>query len=328
MTNKKKLLKAFMAKQAKGYTPFSAWTHYPEIDRNPQAISRVSYDFARQYDLDFIKTMSNGMYTVEDYGVDLDFSDIAKGGVAQVKTTPIHSYQDWREVPDLGVDQAPAFQRELEHLERLVELTKGDIPVVVTVHSPLTTANKLCQGQVDQYIEADGEGYLLQALERLTRPTIEFVQLALSKGADGVYLASQMASHDKLSPQAYQKYGVPFDLKIIEAADAAWLNTMHIHGTNIMFDLIKDYPLPIINWHIGESKPELREGIQETAKFIMGGLRREAITQADWSTLEDQVAQAKAINQADNRILLTPGCVIRQPFSKETLARLRDLIRS
>ncbi|KAA9240641.1 MULTISPECIES: uroporphyrinogen decarboxylase family protein [Aerococcus] len=328
MTDKKKLLKTFMAKQVTDYTPFSAWTHYPEIDREPQAISQATYDFARQFDLDFIKTMSNGMYTVEDYGVDLDFSAIAKGGVAQVKATPIHYYQDWREVPELSVGQAPAFQRELEHLERLVELTKGEIPLVVTVHSPLTTANKLCQGQIDQYIEADGEGYLLQALERLTRPTIEFVQLALSKGADGIYLASQMASHDKLSPQTYQKYGIPFDLKIIEAAESGWLNTLHIHGANIMFDLLKDYPLPIINWHIGESKPELEEGIQETDKFIMGGLRREAITQADWPTLKDQLAQAKAINQTDNRILLTPGCVIRQPFSEETLARLRDLIRS
>ena len=95
-----------------------------------------------------------------------------------------------------------------------------------------------------------------------------------------------------------------------------------------MFDLLKDYPLPVINWHIGESKPELEEGIQETDQFIMGGLRREAITQADWSTLEGQLAQAKTINQTDNRILLTPGCVIRQPFSKETLGQLRDLIRS
>lgn len=38
----------------------------------------MTYDFYREYDLDFIKTMNNGMYGVECFGCKIDYSDIEK----------------------------------------------------------------------------------------------------------------------------------------------------------------------------------------------------------------------------------------------------------
>ena len=79
--------------------PFSFWTHLPEIDRNPEKVAQTTYDIYKQYDLDFVKTMNNGMYAVEDYGTDIDFSEVAKGGVAKVVSTPINRYEDWATLP-------------------------------------------------------------------------------------------------------------------------------------------------------------------------------------------------------------------------------------
>ena len=40
--------------------------------------------FAQRLDLDVVKSMPNGFYCVEDWGCELDFSDVARGGVGRV----------------------------------------------------------------------------------------------------------------------------------------------------------------------------------------------------------------------------------------------------
>ena len=70
--------------------PFSFWTHLPEIDRLPKEVAQATYDMYKQYDLDFIKTMNNGMYAVEDYRTQVDFSD---GLIASTRGSWSHA--DW-----------------------------------------------------------------------------------------------------------------------------------------------------------------------------------------------------------------------------------------
>lgn len=95
---------------------FSFWTHVSEKDRNPEQIAEETYALFKKYDLDFIKTMNNGMYAVEDYGCRIDFSEVAAGGVAKVVETPIQSYEDWADVPEMSIEEG-ALARELKHLD-------------------------------------------------------------------------------------------------------------------------------------------------------------------------------------------------------------------
>lgn len=324
--NKTEKMKSILANNYQGPTPFSFWTHYPECDREPEKIAQVSYDLYKDFDLDFLKTMNNGMYAIEDYGAKVDFSEIETGGVAKVVETPINSYEDWANVPLLDLKTASILQRELDYLKRLLALTKGDVPVLMTVFSPITTADKLAGGQLKDHIQQDESGILLAAIQRIAQTTADLAKEAIELGADGIYLASQMSSTDKVSVTDYEKYGKPFDLQVIEAASDGWMNTVHIHGENIMFDLLKDYPLPIINWHIGETKPELLEGLKASGKIVMGGIERMDITANDREALKTQITRDIKDTQGLNKLLLTPGCVIRRPFDTETIRFIQGLL--
>ena len=64
--------------------PYGFWTHMPGIDLDPERLAAETAAFAARYDLDFVKSMSNGLYCVEDWGAKCDFSEIERGGVARV----------------------------------------------------------------------------------------------------------------------------------------------------------------------------------------------------------------------------------------------------
>lgn len=316
--NKNEKIRKLLEGEFTGEVPFSFWTHFPDIDRNPKQIAQATYDLYQQFDLDLIKTMNNGMYATEDYGAIIDYSEIKNGGIAKILETPIKNYFDWKNLPELTIFSAPAIQRELEYLKRIVELVDGEVPILMTIFSPLTTADKLSQGKILEHIRQDSEGYLRSALDKIATLTAEIAKEAIKLGASGVYFASQMASYDKLSAKDYLIYGKPYDLKVLEGSEGGWVNAIHVHGSNIMFDILRDYPVQLFNWHIWESLPEPKEAQFYTGKVIMGGLNRMDVTHNKFNELHHQIY--RVITETNGKgLILTPGCVIRHPFSDETL---------
>lgn len=316
--NKHEKLKRVLAGEFVGEVPFSFWTHLPEIDREPEKIAQATADLAKKYDLDLVKTMNNGMYATEDYGCVVDYSEVARGGVVRMVETPIQSYEDWAKLPELELATAAVLQRELDYLKRTLDLLDGETPVLMTVFSPITTADKLAKGAIRSYIEQDKEGYLHQALGRIAAVTAELAAEAIKLGAAGVYFASQASSYDILSAQQYAAYGKPYDLQVLAGANAGWLNAIHAHGDNIMFDLLRDYPVQLFNWHVWESLPEPREAQVYTGKTILGGLNRMDVTNERFNELQHQIYRVLTETEG-KQVILTPGCVIRHPFSDDTI---------
>ena len=93
---KKERIQAAIRGEKPDKMPYSFWTHMPGTDLDPEAISQKTYEFYKKYDFDFVKTMNNGMYAIEDFGCTVDYSEIVKGGVAKVVSTPISCAADWR----------------------------------------------------------------------------------------------------------------------------------------------------------------------------------------------------------------------------------------
>src|SRR5688572_18384986 len=159
--------------------PYGFWTHLPGIDLDPQRLARETADFARRFDLDFIKSMPNGLYCVEDWGCVCDYSDIEKGGVAKVVETAVESLADWDALERVAVIRG-SFGRELEHLGSLVRQS-GGVPVLATAFSPLTIAGKLSNGVSREHAARDPAA-LVRGLEVITEVTCAFVRETIRSG--------------------------------------------------------------------------------------------------------------------------------------------------
>ncbi|MGF6906091.1 hypothetical protein [Fusobacterium sp. PH5-44] len=86
--NKKERIKAAIEGSSVDKIPYSFWSHFPKEDLDPVKLAKKTYDFYKEYDIDFVKTMNNGMYSVEDFGCVVDFSQIENGGVAAPAAMP------------------------------------------------------------------------------------------------------------------------------------------------------------------------------------------------------------------------------------------------
>ena len=321
--NKKERIYSAIHSQPTDRIPYSFWSHLPDFDLDPVALADETYKFYKAYDLDFIKTMNNGMYAIEDFGCTVDYSGISIGGVAKIISTPIKTAEDWSSITPRSHTEG-SLARELFSLKLLLEKTKDeDVPVIFTVFSPITIADKLCGQKVLEYIENGYGEQVKLALNAITETTAQLAKAAIDMGADGVFFASQMSTYDTTDVALYEVYGKPYDLEVLKAASGGWMNTLHAHGSNIMFDLLCDYPVDIFNWHAWETLPAIDEAQCLTGKCLMGGLDRRDITTCNRNAIRNQIFHATRMT-GGRGLILTPGCVIRYPLNDSMLAYIRN----
>ena len=113
-----------------------------------------------------------------------------------------------------------------------------------------------------------------------------------------------------LSEEEYCSFGAYYDLQILEAANKLWLNLCHIHGENIMFNMISTYPVQVFNWHDRQTPPSLDQAQLIVAGVVCGGLQQ-------WNTMAigtpvDVANEAAQAIQSTNgkRLILGTGCVL------------------
>lgn len=320
--NKKERIRAAVEGRRPDRLPYSLWTHLPGIDLDPVLLAEKTYEFYKTYDVDFIKTMNNGMYAIEDFGCEIDYSEIKKGGVAKVISTPVSQPEDWQKVTFCPFTEG-SLARELSSLCLLLKKLEGEeVPVIFTTFSPITIADKLSSGKVVEHIRAGHGEAVKKALAIIADTTAALAAEAIRLGADGIFYASQMSCYDKMTLEEYAEYGRPYDLQVLEAAKDGWCNTIHIHGSNVMFEILKDYPVPVLNWHVWETLPDLDEAYALTGKCLMGGLDRRAITSRDYNAIQHQIYESFKRLGGMHQIL-TPGCVIRYPLDEEVLSYVK-----
>ena len=71
-----------------------------------------------------------------------------------------------------------------------------------------------------------------------TERTVGFIQAAKATGLAGIYYAVQMANYGDLSEAEYREFGEPYDRRILAAAGDLPFNLVHLHGADVMFDLV------------------------------------------------------------------------------------------
>jgi uroporphyrinogen decarboxylase len=128
--------------------------------------------------------------------------------------------------------------------------------------------------------------------------------------------------------EEYEEFGRPYDLRVLDAVSGADVRMLHIHGTEIMFDLLTDYPVDILNWHDRKTAPSLREAAGRYSGCLAGGID-------EWETLAKGTAEQIAAEVRDalaqtegRRHLVAAGCVIPIDLSDERLQTVRAAVAS
>lgn len=251
-------------------------------------------------------------------------SDIIK--INNIPPIPVSS--TGRHVPDgktdlsIGsVNHGPLHQ-QLQVLKSFIPMKKNSAPVLFTVRSPLSSAAAMYP-----HLLTDASVSPSQKEELLTdisERTCSLVRTAVEAGADGIFFITTLASYDALSPSLYRKYGFPYDIAVLSSSPG-WCNILHAEGKEIMFPLLRKYPVHFITRNAPDSLQGLKEMAALSQKSIIGGLSLDSLSQARRDYLEHEVYMALKETQG-KRLIISPGTALPDGITQETTTWLKHML--
>jgi uroporphyrinogen decarboxylase len=315
MLSKPELLLATIAHKKTDRTPIAFWRHWPIEDGDAEALANASVGFAKRYDLDLIKVTPSQSFVCDDYGRTKRYDGNPEGDV-QKGEPPVQTIEQWEALKPLDV-QKGALGRQLRCL-KLIGATAGEIPFIQTIFNPLTVAKCLAEERAvvwrRKFPDAFARGY-----RSIIETWTNFVAAVQTTGAAGVFFAVADASYGIMSYEEYERWGRAADLEVLSANKPSWFSMLHIHGDDIMFDRLSDYPVQAVNWHDRKTWPNLAEAQKLFSGVVVGGI-------SQWDVLLAQGPEAVRAQVQDGirqtgglGYMVGTGCVMPIPVSDSNI---------
>jgi uroporphyrinogen decarboxylase len=303
---KRQRLEATFAGKAVDRPAVALWRHWPVDDQTSDNLARATLDFQRIYDFDFIKVTPSSNYCLADFGAET-YWEGNQEGTRSWGPRLVQSPEDWTKLQPLDPHQG-LLGEVIKANSAIGQSVGEEVPFIQTIFNPLSQAKNLARERLLSDIRQHPAA-VKAGLATITESILRFVDALKPTGAAGIFLAVQHATYDLLTEAEYHEFCQPLDLQILAATEGMWFNLVHLHGVSVMFDLVANYPVQVINWHDVETPPSLAEARRRTGKALCGGLRQ-------WETMlrgtpEMVQAEAKAAFEATGgrRFILGTGCV-------------------
>jgi len=321
MTSHRQRLEACLSQAPVDHAPVALWRHFPVDDQTPEGLAAATLAFQKIFDFDLVKVTPESSFCLKDWGARDEWRG-ATEGTRDYTNRVIQRPEDWARLPILDPTSG-YLAAQLTCLRLLVKELGPDTPVIQTIFNPLSQAKNLVGGadllvHMRRFPDA-----LHSGLKTITDTTLRFIEAAIQTGISGVFYAVQHAQYGLLSEKEFLEFGRAYDLELLAPAKELWLNMLHLHGTEVMFDKVTDYPVSVINWHDRETSPSLAEAQVQFPGVVCGGLRREETMVL--GSPEQVRAEARDALQSTQgkRFILGTGCVlpITAPYGNIMAAR-------
>ncbi|UCC44484.1 MAG: hypothetical protein JSU65_00720 [Candidatus Zixiibacteriota bacterium] len=306
----------------------SFWRHFFHAEHHAEGTVEAMLGFQKQFDWDFMKINPRADYHVEGWGLTQhwshnEFKKHTKGNF------PIKSADDWVTLKALSTS-TPVLA---EHLKVVSEIRKGsdrELPVLMTLFTPLSIAGRMVEDQqmLVDHIRMEPAKVEI-GLRTITDTFARFVSELRNAGADGLFYATtQWASSDRLTWEEYERFGVPYDLELVRAAENDALNLLHVCSTNnYLEELAKlDYNAAMYNW---DSFHPTNTPLEDAHNIITTGALVGGVDHRGWlqnSTPEEVTVLVDQLKSGTDpsRLIIGPGCSIPPETPLENLKAIRD----
>jgi uroporphyrinogen decarboxylase len=180
--------------------PVSAWGHFYVDELGADTFADRMLSFREAYDWDVLKVHARASYHVEPFGLKFAPSrDPGRGH--QSLHTPIRTPQDWFSLRPAPLKN-PAFEEQLKGLELIRRRLPNDVPLIMTVFTPLDVADKMLDRQAETlatHIETAPEAvaYALSVFAETLEP---FVRKLAGLDVDGIFLSTKWVNGARIHP--------------------------------------------------------------------------------------------------------------------------------
>jgi len=288
------------------HVPVSFWYHFELEFPSGEPLAEAEIAFARKYDPDFLKVM---------HDLPLDLPD----GMEAIETPG-----DWAEIRPLNPRKG-SLGEQLKALKIIRRRLAVDMPIIDTVFNPFAAANKLCGKKFMEHYRAN-PAIVRRALEAIAVSLADYSVAWVEEGGDGIYYALDGAQTTTMSEDEYREVFMPLDRLVLETAmETGCLNVLHLHGENVMFELLHNLPNHVLLWSSQLTRPSLREARGIHQGCIAGGINEVEILNRTPAEVMEECRRAVA-EAGSAGFILAPGCAVPTNTPEENLFAIRQVV--
>ncbi len=303
--------------------PLTMWRHFHKQNQTSTGLASATLAFYKRYDLDLIKLTPSSLYAIEDWGAQIVFSKDDEQP-SYLKKPVITEPDGWRDLTTLtGMDGT--YGQVLEAIKLIKrQLADDDVPLLMTIRSPLTIAYQLAQDVLFDHMENYPTDVHI-GLATIAETICRFANVAVEAGADGIFFFNQLASADLLSEKMYQTFAVRYDLIALEQVKSQPVPlVLHLYGENVYFESVNQYPVHAVSWDFSHGNVLLKEAYNLTDKTLMTGLSNITLEKG---TPKEVCNQAERVikQTGGQRLILAPPYPISPQTTDANLQILKKL---
>ena len=345
---KRERLAAAIAGRPVDRLPVSLWRHFFVEETTREGLVGAMLRWQRTYDWDFLKINPRASYHVEDWG-----NRYERSGSEHVPPTlvraRIHAPENFRQLQRLTPGpQAPVLADHLAAVADLRRALGSDVPMLMTVFTPMSIAADLAGGPQDlAALVAQDPPLVHVGLRTITDTFADFAARCIEAGADGIFLATtHMATRANFTPEQYEEFGRPYDLEVLAAVRDAPLNLLHVCKAQALVRELADYPVALLNWDTAEpSNPGLADMVRQverggsvaqatlrpypprgSGKALVGGLDRRLFIESGGKEALLRQARAARDAMAGRPFVLGSTCTIDTRADPEAVRAVREFV--
>jgi uroporphyrinogen decarboxylase len=285
--------------------------------------------FQKEYDWDFMKINPRADYHTEDWGLRSEWSHQEFRKHEKV-AYPVETAADWRKITP-HASTPPSLAEHLTVVSRIRKKTDRELPILMTVFTPLAIAGRLIKDKQRLVEQLRNEPERIHgALRAITVTFTAYVSDLRNAGADGIFFATlNWASSDMITWDEYLAFGVPYDLEVMKAAESDAINLLHVCASNNYLDKlakIEGYGCQLFNWDSADpsNRPIDRAGaILGNGKVAVGGVDQEGwLLHSDADEIGCMIDKIKD-HHSPTSLILGPGCVVPPEVPAANLHAIR-----
>jgi uroporphyrinogen decarboxylase len=306
----------------------SFWRHFFHREHFAEGTAEAMLAFQKEFDWDFMKINPRADYHIEDWGLKQEWShdEFRKHRKSHF---PITKPEDWLKIRPLPLS-SPALAEHLQVVAMIRRRSDRELPILMTVFTPLAVAGRMVEDHatlvehIRKYPDLVASG-----LSAITDTFSRFAAEVRNAGADGLFFATtQWASADTITWEEYQRFGVPYDLTVIGAAEADAFNLLHVCHSNCYLKELSelDYHARLINWEVCDptNLPLDKAEAVLKDKILVGGVDHNGwLLKGEPREIVYKIDEFKE-RFDPTRLIIAPGCSIPPEVPFENLHAVRE----
>lgn len=305
MTKRERVLSAVKGEPV-DRIPFSFWYHFRWLDfPSGEPLAKEELNFYKTYDPDFLKVMHDIPYELPE-GISI-----------------IERPEDWYKLDILNLD-TKNFSAQRNALDIIIKNLPDNGFVIDTIFSTFAYAEKLTGKKTLGHLKSNPKA-LHYGLEVIARSLANFIYSCKDIGLSGIYMALQGANRDIMDSSTYREHFMPYDIVIWESARSFDFNILHLHGYELMFDVVKVFNPDVLTWSNRLTPPSLESARSLYSGCIATGLNEEAIIKYTPKDVRKEVLKS-IVEAGARKLIIAPGCAVPTETPKENLLAIKETL--